>query len=201
MKRSLAVVLVFAVLALALAAACFIKTYPETTITETSVVTTTRTIVSLSTITVEASSSFAAEVFFSPRGGCMDQVLSWVGSANSSVHVLIYSFTLDDVGRALVSALERGVDVKVVFEKGQISQYSEYGALRAAGVPVRNDTNSALMHHKVAIVDGYVVLIGSYNWSSSAENRNNENLLVIRDPLLAERFEAEFQKIWSESAG
>jgi len=131
----------------------------------------------------------------------MNRLVHWIDSANSSVHVLIYSFTLDEVGKALVSALHRGIDVKVVFEKDQISQYSEYGTLRAVGVPVKNDTNSALMHDKIAIVDGRIVLTGSYNWSSTAEERNNENLLVIRDPTLAQRFEAEFQKIWRESVG
>jgi len=50
--------------------------------------------------------------------------------------------------------------------------------LEAAGVPVRNDSNRALVHDKIAIVDGYIVRTGSYNWSSSAEERNNENLLV-----------------------
>ena len=201
MRKSVAAVLFIAVLALALAAACCIKTYQQTTTTEISVTTTTRTITWPSTLTPATPSSFPAEVFFSPNGGCMDQVVHWIDSANKSIHVLIYSFTLDDVGRALTSALDRGVDVKVVFEKDQISQYSEYSILRAAGVPVKNDINSALMHDKIAIVDGYIVLTGSYNWSSAAEERNNENLLVIRDPTLAQRFEAEFQKIWRESVG
>jgi len=201
LRKSVAAVLFIAVLALALAAACCIKTYQQTTATETSVTTTTRTITRPSTLTLATTSSFPAEVFFSPHGGCMNQVVHWIDSANSSVHVLIYSFTLDEVGKALVSALHRGIDVKVVFEKDQISQHNEYGTLRAVGVPVKNDTNSALMHDKIAIVDGNIVLTGSYNWSSAAEERNNENLLVIRDPTLAQRFEAEFQKIWRESVG
>jgi len=201
LRKSVAAVLFIAVIALALAAACCIKTYQRTTTTETSVTTTTRTVTWPSTLTTVTPSSFPAEVFFSPNGGCMSRLVHWIDSANSSVHVLIYSFTLDEVGKALVSALHRGIDVKVVFEKDQISQYSEYGTLRAVGVPVKNDTNSALMHDKIAIVDGNIVLTGSYNWSSTAEERNNENLLVIRDPTLAQRFEAEFQRIWRESVG
>jgi len=153
------------------------------------------------TWTITLPSSFIAEVFFSPNGGCEAQVIHWINAANQSIHVLIYSFTLDDVGAALISATERGIDVKVVFEKSQISQYSEYQALKAAGLPVKNDTNSELMHHKVAIIDGYIILDGSFNWSGNAEERNNENLLVIRDPPLAQLFEAEFQKIWSQSVG
>jgi phosphatidylserine/phosphatidylglycerophosphate/cardiolipin synthase-like enzyme len=134
---------------------------------------------------------------FSPRGGCAAQVTYWLGRANSSVHILIYSFTLDSIGDAVLAAHQRGIEVKVVFEKQQVSQYSEYFRLAAAGVQVRNDTNPDLMHHKVAIIDGYIVLIGSFNWSASAEDDNNENLLVIRSAELAVALEREFQRVWT----
>jgi phosphatidylserine/phosphatidylglycerophosphate/cardiolipin synthase-like enzyme len=136
-------------------------------------------------------------VRLSPRGGCAAQVTYWLGRANSSVHILIYSFTLDSIGDAVLAAHQRGIEIKVVFEKQQVSQYSEYFRLAAAGVQVRNDTNPDLMHHKVAIIDGYIVLIGSFNWSASAEDGNNENLLVIRSAELAATLEREFQRIWT----
>jgi len=134
---------------------------------------------------------------FSPRGGAASQVSYWISRANRSVHVLIFSFTLDDIGDALLDAHGRGIDVRVVFEKGQVSRYSEYFRLAAAGVPVRNDTNPDHMHNKVAIVDGHIVLTGSFNWSASAEDDNNENLIVIRSAELAAAYESEFQRIWS----
>jgi len=139
-------------------------------------------------------------VYFSPRGGCENQVLYWIDRANVSIHTLIYSFTLDSIGDALVDAHSRGVEVQVVFEVQQISQYSEYQTLRAAGVAVRNDTNSDLMHNKVMIVDGMIVLTGSFNWSSSGENENNENLIVMNGTYVAGIYEGEFQKIWDESS-
>jgi len=136
-------------------------------------------------------------VRFSPDGGCAAQVNYWLGRANHTVHVLIYSFTLDSIGDAVLAAYGRGVDIKVVFEKQQVSQYSEYFRLAAAGVSVRNDTNPNFMHTKVAIVDGCIVLVGSFNWSAAADNDNNEVLLVIRSAALATTLEAEFQRIWT----
>jgi len=136
-------------------------------------------------------------VRFSPDGGCAAEVNYWLGRANRTVHVLIYSFTLDSIGDALLAAYGRGLDVKVVFEKQQVSQYSEYLRLSAAGVPVRNDTNPDLMHTKIAIIDGYIVLVGSFNWSAAADNDNNEVLLVIKSAALATSLEAEFQRIWT----
>ena len=138
-------------------------------------------------------------VYFSPGGGCEAQVIYWIGRANVSIHVLIYSFTLDSIGDALIAAHKRGVEVMVVFESNQITQYSEYQRLKEAGVPVHKDTNPNLMHHKVMIVDQLIVLTGSFNWSKSAEKNNNENLIVIRSTYVASVYEGEFQRIWAES--
>lgn len=135
-------------------------------------------------------------VYFSPHGGCGDQVVNWVDRANKTVYVLIYSFTNDDIGDAVVRAYQRGVEVKVVFEKSQVSKYSEYWKLQPLGTLVRNDTNSKLMHHKTAVIDGYILLTGSFNWSAAAEESNNENLMILQSEYLAVIFEEEFQKIW-----
>jgi phosphatidylserine/phosphatidylglycerophosphate/cardiolipin synthase-like enzyme len=138
-------------------------------------------------------------VYFSPSGGCENQVIDWINKANSSIHVLIYSFTLDSVGTALIEAHDRHIEVKIVFEKGQIGQSSEYQRLRNSAVDVRNDTNPSYMHDKIMIVDGKIVLTGSFNWSNNAENENNENLLIITSTSLATTYENEFQKIWNSS--
>jgi len=138
-------------------------------------------------------------VYFSPKGGCESQVIYWISRANVSIHVLIYSFTLDSIGDALMNASNRGVEVKIVFEKSQISISSEYTRLKTAGIPVRNDTNPDLMHDKVMIVDDAIVLTGSFNWSASAENDNNENLIIIDSTYIASIYATEFQKIWNQS--
>ena len=135
-------------------------------------------------------------VYFSPDGECESQVIYWISQANTSIHILIYSFTLDSISDALIEAHSRGIEIKIVFEKSQITKYSEYHKLKAAGVLVRNDTNSKLMHHKVMIVDETIVLTGSFNWSASGQEDNNENLIVIRSTYIAGIYEDEFQQIW-----
>ena len=64
---------------------------------------------------------------------------------------------------------------------------------------VKLDSNPALMHNKVAIIDGWIVITGSYNWSLNAEEKNNENMIIIKSVELAKIYEKEFQKIWQES--
>ena len=138
-------------------------------------------------------------IYFSPKGGCEGQILYWIDRANESINVLIYSFTSDSIGDALVGAHNIGIGVQVVFEKSQIREGSEYWKLKAAGIAVRNDTNSGLMHDKVMIVDGLIVLTGSFNWSEKGEDSNNENLIVIESTYVAEIYGGEFTKIWDES--
>lgn len=147
-------------------------------------------------ITVEKSDIIG--IYFSPDGEAEEQVIYWIGKANFSIHILIFSFTLDSVGDALVDAHVRDIDIKVVFEKSQISQYSEYPKLLDVGIEVRNDTNSRFMHNKVMIVDGVVVLTGSTNYSQNAVEYNNENLVIIKNEDIAMMYGEEFQRIWSE---
>lgn len=138
-------------------------------------------------------------VYFSPNGECESKVIEWIGRANSSIHILIYSFTLDTVSDALITTYNEGIEIKIVFEKSQITQYSEYYTLKTAGLSVRNDTNSKLMHHKVMIVDETIVLTGSFNWSKSGQENNDENLIIIKSTTIASLYEDEFQEIWLNS--
>jgi len=138
-------------------------------------------------------------IFFSPHGGCEEQILNWVERANVSIQILIYSFTLDSIGDALIEAHNRGVEVQVVFEAGQIDQDSEYSNLKDAGIDIRKDTNSGYMHDKIMIIDGIIVLTGSFNYSENAEERNNENLLIINSTTVTATYGEEFTEIWDES--
>lgn len=151
----------------------------------------------LQTITVTKSQIL--DTYFSPNGGAENAIIFWINRANKSIHILIYSFTLDSISDALKQAKQRGVDVKIVFEKSAIDKHSEYFKLKAIGIDVKNDTNPALMHNKVAIIDGTIVITGSYNWSWSAEHENNENLIIIKDPTIAEKYEQIFQQIYMRS--
>lgn len=170
--------------------------YRATTFTTTITIPSPVTITTTKTISQTEPSIEILGTYFSPKGGCAEQIIYWINSANSSIHVLIYSFTLSNIADALIDAKNRGIDVKVVFEKGQISQYSQYFRLANAGISVRNDTNPDYMHNKVAIIDGIIVLTGSYNWSSSAENSNNENLIIIKSVDVAREYENVFIRIW-----
>ena len=141
-----------------------------------------------------------ATAYFCPEDECAAHLIALIDSANTSVHAAVYSFTLDPVADALIRAKERGVDVKVVVEKDQLSEYSEYERLKGAGVEVRVDSNPASMHNKFAVIDGRIVVTGSFNWSRNADQRNDENMLGVRSGSLAFDYEKEFQEIFGSGA-
>ncbi len=135
--------------------------------------------------------------YFCPEDHCSSVVISWISRANNSIDLAIYSFTHDDIGEALIGAFKRGVKVRVIMEERNVDKYSEYEKLVKAGVPVKLDDNSALMHNKFMVIDGKVVLTGSFNYTNSADKRNDENLVVIVSPQVASSYESEFNEMWS----
>jgi phosphatidylserine/phosphatidylglycerophosphate/cardiolipin synthase-like enzyme len=123
-------------------------------------------------------------------------VVSWISRAENSLDLAVYSFTHQGIAEALVGAHRRGVAVRVILEEEQAGERSQRPLLENAGIPVRLDTNPYLMHHKFLVVDGRAVLLGSFNYTVSADTRNDEDLLVVEDPSVARAFLEEFEEMW-----
>jgi phosphatidylserine/phosphatidylglycerophosphate/cardiolipin synthase-like enzyme len=141
------------------------------------------------------------EVYFSPEDGTLEHILDAVNSAQESISFLAYSFTSDELAQVLIERANAGLIVRGVFDKDQYHSNSgtEYETLHNAGLDVWLDANPRLMHHKVIIIDGQVVITGSYNFSNNAEQYNDENTLIIHDPEIAAQYMAEFQQIYELS--
>lgn len=136
-------------------------------------------------------------VYFSPNGGATEAIVHELEEARHSIRVQAYSFTSAPIAKALVEAERRGVDVEVILDKSNESRhYSAVDFLLHAGIPTRIDDQHAIAHNKVIIVDNEIVITGSFNFTRAAEERNAENLLVIRDPKLARRY----TENWEEHA-
>ena len=135
------------------------------------------------------------EVYFSPRGGATEAIVRAVDSARISLHVQAYTISSSPIVKAISVAHRRGVLVQVILDQGQLTdKFSALPSLLAAGVPVWIDAAHQIAHNKIMIIDGETVITGSFNFTRSAEYYNAENLLVIRDKALADRYEANFQE-------
>ncbi len=135
------------------------------------------------------------EAHFSPRGGCTETVVEELGRAKRTVFVQAYSFTSKEIAAALVAAARRGVAVQVILDKSQRTEkYSSADFVSRAGIPTYIDAKHAIAHNKIMVIDSEVVITGSFNFTKAAEGSNAENLLVISDPRLAERYTENFKK-------
>ncbi len=106
----------------------------------------------------------------------------------------LYSFTSAPIAKALVDAHKRGVDIKVILDKSQRTQkYSSADFVQHAGIPTFIDAKHAIAHDKIMVIDGEVVITGSFNFTKNAEENNAENLLVIRSPELATKYTANWK--------
>jgi phosphatidylserine/phosphatidylglycerophosphate/cardiolipin synthase-like enzyme len=143
---------------------------------------------------VVAAQSQPWAVYFSPQGGCTEAIVTAVANARTSLHVQAYSFSSYPIAKAIIEAQTRGVRVEVILDKSQRNEkHAALRALLAAQVPTWIDAAHQIAHNKIMIIDGETVITGSYNFTRSAEYYNAENLLVVRDMALAERYEANFQ--------
>jgi phosphatidylserine/phosphatidylglycerophosphate/cardiolipin synthase-like enzyme len=135
--------------------------------------------------------------FFSPDDGVLASLVPVLEGAQESIYFLTYSFTSNQLGEIIRQKAEAGVTIAGVMDDEQVrsNQGTEYDPFRQADLDVRIDGIDGLMHHKVFIVDEKIVILGSYNFSQSAEERNDENLLIIYDPVIAQQFMREFQRV------
>ena len=132
--------------------------------------------------------STSVDVFFPKKGGFAEAVIAELAKAKETVLVQAYSFTSAPIAQALVAAHKRGILVQVVLDKSQRTEkYSSADFFANGDIPTYIDFKHAIAHNKIIILDGAVVLTGSFNFTKEAEASNAENLLVIHDSKLAER--------------
>ena len=140
----------------------------------------------------------STQAAFSPSGDAIALIERTIGKAEHSVDVAAYSFTSQKVANALIEAHERGVEVRVLLDKGQGKRhYRAIKELQDAGIPIRINSHYAIMHDKYLIIDNKTVETGSFNYTASAEKRNAENVVVIKgNKKLAGEFIDNWQRLW-----
>jgi len=150
---------------------------------------------------VSASAGDNIAVGFSPGGTVQRLILNLIAGAEKRLDVAAYEFTSRPVADALISQSQRGVAVRLVAdEKVSHGRYSLVSLLACSEVPVRTDDRYNIIHNKFIVADGMNTETGSFNYTSSAEKRNAENVLAVFDnKAVAAEYNAEFERLWNES--
>jgi phosphatidylserine/phosphatidylglycerophosphate/cardiolipin synthase-like enzyme len=135
--------------------------------------------------------------YFAPEDNIERIILKRLLKAEKSIHFMAFSFTSDRLGEIMIKKFKEGIKVFGIFEaKGASSRYSEYVKMKIEGLPVRLDRNPHNMHHKVIVIDGERVITGSYNYSSSGNTKNDENILILDNAGIAREYLREFSRLY-----
>lgn len=149
-------------------------------------------------------------VYFSPQDRPTNHLLDLIKQTKTSITIAMYMLTDGRVADCLVQAKLRGIQIKIALDPTSFQGlYSKADYLAQAGIEIyafdpkkkvtqiragdeRWGAVDALLHDKFAIFDQETVWTGSFNWTVSANVRNHENVIVIKDTEIAKAYQAEF---------
>jgi phosphatidylserine/phosphatidylglycerophosphate/cardiolipin synthase-like enzyme len=141
------------------------------------------------------------ETYFTPWDDAEGAIIRTLGEAQQSIHVQAFLLTSRPIAAALLAARTRGVAVAILADQEMLRKgdNSQLPKLAAAGISLWLETRYASAHNKVMLIDaaeaGAIVITGSYNFTWSAQARNSENLLILRqNPALAQRYLTNWQR-------
>lgn len=146
------------------------------------------------------------ECYFSPSDRTTSHIVAAIDAARHSVAVGTMTLTRSDIAGRLAAAKTAGRKVRIILDNGTDAG-SQYGSLLGQGFDIHLNTGGGLFHHKYMIADAEnpawdaVTVTGSHNWSNAAENSNNENTVLIRDPGVANQFLQEFAARYYQFGG
>ncbi len=149
---------------------------------------------------VHATHAYAQDtpkVLFSPKGGCEQAIVDEIAKAQKTINVAMYELTSREISQALIAAKARGVIIRIFLDlKEGKTKYSKGTYLSQNGIAVKYYMGHGLMHNKFAVIDEKILLTGSFNWTPTAEQKNQENLLVLDDPVFIKQYSDRFEYLW-----
>jgi len=139
-------------------------------------------------------------VYFSPDDKPQTHLISYINGAKNRIYAAVYMFTDKQIAQALIDAKDRGVDVEIIADRTSLdSPYGKILFLQEHGVktfifklkPTKYSRYGPLMHNKFAVIDN-TVWTGSFNWTISANQRNQENVIYTDEKNVHEKFLTHF---------
>lgn len=149
------------------------------------------------------------DLYFSPSDGTNSKIIDAINSADSDIDVATMLITRSDIKNALLAKYNGGLTNINLMVDSQNPSGNQISAIQA-GLPAGQAvvfSLSGLMHHKFMVIDNFnansdpLVLTGSHNWSNSAENKNDENVLIVHDANVANQYFQAFADLYQQAGG
>ncbi|VAW72482.1 hypothetical protein MNBD_GAMMA10-583 [hydrothermal vent metagenome] len=133
---------------------------------------------------------------FSPGHDCRNNIIRLIKSAKKSLSICVFTISDNKITDAILAAHKRGIEVVVISDNDKANDRgSDIYQLREKGLNVILDQSPHHMHHKFMLVDNKVLLNGSFNWTRSATDVNQENILITYEDELVTLFQRRFEKM------
>ena len=149
------------------------------------------------------------ELYFSPSDGTDSHIQSTINSANTDLYFGVYTFTGTTDANDIIARQTAGV-----YTAGIVDQYSNTSAaypILSTGLGTNLETfvgaGALVYHNKMLIVDPSnfcsdpMVLTGSHNWTTTANTKNDENILIFHDGTIANIYYQSFNQNFTNIGG
>ncbi|MDJ0728498.1 MAG: phospholipase D-like domain-containing protein [Crocosphaera sp.] len=171
-----------------------------------------------SQVTVKFSPNSSKEDWQLTTNGLISSILN---QAQNSINLALFVFSDQNIANTLERKNNQGIKIKALIDPEFIFRYYSEG-LDMLGVSLSNNCKYEMdnqpwkqnintvgvanlpqgdkLHHKFAIIDDNIIITGSHNWSASANYQNDETLLVIKNSLITDHYQQEFDKLYNNSS-
>ena len=137
--------------------------------------------------------------FFSQHDDIRDFVMNALKSAQHNLKICMFTISDDPIAETVAGCHKQGIDVRIITDDGKIfDKGSDIYSLYRMGIKIKMDTFRSLMHHKFVIIDNQKLLTGSYNWTRTGSDVNNENVLITDNRRIVKAYKKEFKRLWAE---
>ncbi|MBI2946243.1 MAG: endonuclease [Verrucomicrobia bacterium] len=140
----------------------------------------------------------ASEACFTPGPDCARRIIGLLSNARHAADLCVFTIADNVIADAILAAHRRGVRVRIISDDQKARDAgSDIDRFRRSGTEVRLDQSPDHMHHKFALFDKATLVTGSFNWTRSASDYNQENIIVTGDERLVKAFGVEFERLWN----
>lgn len=138
------------------------------------------------------------EVYFSPQDKTSLRIIQLINNSNKYIYIPAFLITHTNIANALINAYKRGVDVKIILDANSAStRNTKHQHLRNSGIPLKFENYAGKLHSKTILIDDEYLIMGSMNFSNSGENKNDENVIIIKNSEFVKSYKEFFIYLWN----
>jgi len=139
------------------------------------------------------------KVYFSPGTDIIETLSGLLTQATKTLDICIFTITDERLASEIYYCHQRGIKVRIITDDDKMYDHgSAIKELKQSGIPVKIDHSRHHMHHKFGIIDSRIIFTGSFNWTYSASNHNQENLLVTSNFDIVTQYTGQYEILWEE---